>query len=459
MKSRLMPPARGRSNDPRSQPEQANHERRFGGSPALAVLTALALCSPAMGQISFEEAPINYHTAPVNDPISRLQKKLDAGEVTLRHDPRFGYLKSLLQLLDVPASAQALVFSKTSFQLKRISPRSPRALYFNDDVYLGWVRGGDVMEVSAVDPNLGVNFYTLSQRESAEPKFVRQTDTCLQCHGSSLTRGVPGHIVRSVYPAPDGQLILSAGTFLTDHTSPLKERWGGWYVTGSHGAQRHLGNLLVREADDPQRLDTDKGANITDLATRFETASYLTPHSDIVALMVLEHQTSMHNRITQANFRTRLALRDQDVMNEMLERPADYRSESTKRRVASAAERVVQYMLFGGEVRLTDPIQGTSQFAREFAARGPRDSQGRSLREFDLKSRLFRYPCSYLIYSEAFDGLPEVVKDAIYRRLWEVLTGQDKSDEFAHLSSEDRTAIREILRDTKRGLPDYWKRA
>jgi len=144
-------------------------------------------------------------------------------------------------------------------------------------------------------------------------------------------------------------------------------------------------------------------------------------------------------------------------MNEMLERPADYRSDSTKQRVANAAQRVVQYMLFGGEIALTDPIQGTSGFAREFAARGPRDSQGRSLRAFDLKKRLFKYPCSYLIYSEAFDGLPKVVKDAIYRRLWEVLTGQDTSDEFAHLSGADRTAIREILRDTNRGLPDYWK--
>ena len=430
--------------------------RRFGGALALVVMTTFALSMPAMGQMSFEQEPINYKQAPVDDPVSRLQKKLDAGEAQLQYDPRFGYLKSLLDHLDVPASAQGLVFTKTSFQLRRISPRTPRAVYFGDDVYLGWVQGGDVMELSAVDPNLGANFYTLSQREFAKPKFVRHTNTCLQCHGSTLTRGVPGHLVRSVYPDPDGQLILSAGTFLIDHSSPLKERWGGWYVTGRHGSQRHLGNLLVQESDDPERLDMDKGANITDLAARFETSSYLTPHSDIAALMVLEHQTGMHNRITQANFQTRLALRDQKIMNDMLERSDDYRSDSTKRRIRNAAEPVVEYMLFGGEIKLTDPIQGTSAFAQKFASLGPRDSQGRSLRELDLQSRLFKYPCSYLVYSEAFDGLPGAAKDRIYRRLWEVLTGQDKTGDFAHLSSEDRTAIREILRTTKRGLPEYW---
>ena len=317
-------------------------------------LAVLFIAAPAPAQLTFEQPPINYLGAAPNDPVSRLQQRIDAGTTTLQYDTRLGYLKSVLQQLDVPASAQALVFSKTSFQLKQISPQSPRAVYFGDDVYVGWVQGGEVVELSTVDPDLGANFYTLIQQETDQPKFRRHTYACLQCHGSTLTRGVPGHLVRSVYPRPDGQPVYSAGTFLSDHSSPLRQRWGGWYVTGRHGGQRHLGNLLVSASDDPDHLDTDKGANVVDLSRRFDTSAYLTPHSDIVALMVMEHQVNMQNLITRANFLTRIAVRDAKVMNEMLERPDDYRSESTLRRIRRAGEPVVKHMLFVDEIKLTE---------------------------------------------------------------------------------------------------------
>ena len=126
-------------------------------------------------------------------------------------------------------------------------------------------------------------------------------------------------------------------------------------------------------------------------------------------------------------------------------------------RVDGAAEQLFKYMLFCDEVRLTDPIHGTSGFAEEFARRGPFDKKGRSLRDFDLRTRLFKYPCSYLIYSPAFDGLPASVKERTYRRLWDVLTGKETGKDYAHLSPADRQAIKEILIDTKPGLPEYWK--
>ncbi len=413
--------------------------------------------SVGRAQVDFEQPPIAYMESSPDDPVSRLQERIQAGELQLAYDEQTGYLKSVLEALAVPISSQALVFSKTSFQLRRISPRSPRALYFDDEVYVGWVPGGDVIELSAVDPQLGANFYTLSQQRSDHPEFRRNTHQCLQCHGSSLTKGVPGHLVRSVYTQPDGQPIFGAGTYLSDHSSPLKQRWGGWYVTGEHGSQRHLGNLLIRDLDNPRDLNLDEGANTTDLTPYFRTSRYLSVHSDIVALMVLEHQTMMQNLITRANFLTRAALHDAVVINEMLGRPADYYSESTKRRVHNAAEPVVQHLLFCGETRLTEPISGTSGFTAQFSASGRQDGQGRSLRQFDLRSRLFKFPCSYVIHSRSFDRLPAVVKDRIYRRLWEVLIGEDTTDEFQQLTADDRQAILEILRDTKTGLPAYWR--
>ena len=420
---------------------------------------AMACCSSAaVAQIPYERKPINYLTVPVNDPMARLQKKIAAGKATLKSDGKLGYLKSLLKHLDVPISSQGLVYSKTSFQASRISPRTPRAVYFSDDVYVGYVQGSDVLEISAVDPNLGAVFYTLEEK-AGKPLFRRRTHECLQCHATSRTEYVPGHLVRSVYPQSNGQPIYSAGTFTTTHSSPLKERWGGWYVTGTHGRQRHLGNITLRDADDARDPHVDKGANITRLKNRFDETAYASRHSDIVALMVMEHQVNMHNLIAKANFQTRIALHDNAVMNKFFKRGADFRSDSTKRRIASAAEKVVRHLLFVDEAKLTAPIAGTSGFQREFESRGSRDKQGRSLRQFDLKTRLFRYPCSYLIDSEAFNSLPGDVKSAIYRRLFEILTGKETGDTYAHLSKADRRAILEILRATKRDLPAYWKPA
>lgn len=400
-----------------------------------------------------------YDSAIKNDPVARLQRQIDEGKVKLEFDGTHGYLKSTLKALGVDASSQMLVFSQTSFQVRRISPRTPRALYFNDNVYVGWVQHGDVMELSAVDPQHGAVFYTLEQVESERPTFIPDRGNCLTCHESSRTQNVPGHLVRSVYSAPSGLPHFGAGTFRTNQNSPLKERWGGWYVTGHHGEQRHMGNCIVPTKEDAVNMDLDVGANVTDLSRWFDTSPYLTRHSDIVALMVLEHQADMHNLITQANYYARQAIQHAAVMNEMMDEPADHVSDSTRRRFEYAGEKLLKYMLFVGEARLTDRIKGTSDFAEHFSAKGPHDRRGRSLRDLDLRRRLFKYPCSYLIYSEAFDTLPEPLKAHVYQRLWDILNSRDKSGDYAHLSSRSRIAIREILRDTKEGLPDYWKRS
>jgi hypothetical protein len=431
--------------------------RSLGPVRGLVVLFLLAASAPPATAADIELDPIRYSRSPADNPVSRLQQRLDSGRVRLEHEPAFGYLRSLLRELRVPESSQMLVFSKTSFQRQRISPKSPRAIYFGDDAYVGYCRHGDVIEVAAVDPQLGAVFYTLPQEPSDRPRFGRQTDACLICHSSLSNQGFPGHVVRSVYSDEGGYPILSMGTYRTDHDSPLAKRWGGWYVTGTSGRQGHLGNLILKEEQPPEKIDNTAGRNVTTLAGRFNPSGYLSGHSDIVALLVFEHQTEMHNRIARASFLTRLALHEEADINKALGRPADYRSESTTRRIAGACEPLVRYLLFSGEARLTEKVAGTSGFAREFAAAGPRDGRGRSLRELDLERRLFRYPCSYLVYSAAFDALPVAAKDRVLRRVWEVLSGKDTSAEFAHLSGDDRRAILEILIATKPGLPEYWR--
>lgn len=401
----------------------------------------------------YERSPIDYFNSPARDPVAHLSQSIKAGKMKLDYDEKTGYLPALLKALHVPVSSQVLVFSKTSFQRDLINPQHPRALYFNDDVYIGFVQHGDVLEISSTDPRNGPIFYTMRQRQAGGPALVRQNDSCIQCHASSITNDLPGHIVRSVFPDIDGQPVFSAGTFRVNPTTPLKQRWGGWYVTGTSGQQRHMGNVIATDKDDVEKTDFSAGNNLTTLAEKLDTSPYLSPHSDIVAHMVLEHQTYVHNLITRASVLTRITMHDAAELNKALERPAGYRSESTISRIKNAVEPLLKGMLCSEETPLTDTIKGTSGFAEEFSKRGPCDPNGRSLREFDLKRRMFKYPCSYLIYSESFDSLPIEAKVEFYSRLSEVLGGRDQSKEFAHLTPSDRTAIREILLATKKDLP------
>ncbi|MFN3148706.1 hypothetical protein [Bremerella sp.] len=410
--------------------------------------------STVLAQEPYDEEPINYSDKSVDNPIARLQEQVDEGKQSLEFDENHGYLKSVLKALEISPESQVLVYSKSSFQLQQISPRRPRALYFNDDSYIGWVQRGDVIEVMTTDPIRGEVFYTLEQQPEAKPKFVRDQGQCTVCHASSRTQRVPGGLVRSMFVMSSGMPHYGAGTFNTDQTSPLSERWGGWYVTGTHGEMRHMGNVYSNDRYKPENLDREAGANVTDLSEMFQVDKYVTPHSDIVALMVLEHQLQMQNYLTLASHESRRSAHHDQVMNKALERPANYVSETTTRRVQSAADKVVKHMLMVDEAPLTATIAGTSRFAEEFQAKGIKDSQGRSLRDLDLKTRLFKYPCSYMIYSKTFDKLPLDMQATIAKRLREVLAGEDTSGDFDHLTSADRKAISEILQETK---PDLWK--
>ena len=414
------------------------------------------LATNVKAEDEFDRAPIQYSSSTPGNCISRLQSRINRGELELSREDERGYLPAVLKALEVPVESQMFVFSKTSLQVRYISPRTPRAVYFNDDVYVGYCQGGDVLEISAVDPSLGTVFYTLDQQVAAKPRFERRIDNCLICHSSSRTEGVPGHLVRSMFIDEAGQPMFSAGSRIVDHTTPVEQRWGGWYVTGTHGKQKHLGNLIVRERVVREPVDNANGQNVVELKDRLVVEPYLSPPSDIVALMVMEHQVLVHNRITKANFDTRMALDYDNKLSRMLKTPEGTRLESTTRRIKSTGDHLVDALLLVGEAKLTEPISGTSGYAEQFATKGPRDSKGRSLRDLDMKTRLFKYPFSYLIYSEAFDGLPAETREYVWQRLWGILSGKETSDKFTHLTAENREAIVDILRETKKDLPAYW---
>lgn len=388
----------------------------------------------------YDDPPIGYSAAKPSDPIAQLQAKLDAQEVKLKFDNEFGWLPALLEALKVPKSSQTLVFSKTSLQRREITPENPRALYFNDDVYLGYIPGAPLMEVSAADPKLGGVFYSIEQMPSRKPKFTREAD-CLRCHASPRSMGVPGHVLRSIGTELTGEIDPQSEFSAIDHCTPLEERWAGWFVTGQHGSQAHRGNLIGPKAfalfeDEPLHR-----GNLRELGEFFDEKKYVERGSDIVALMVLEHQAHMHNYITRVNYETQSML-------------ATY---GHIRYLTNQVNAFLRYLLFTEEAPLTEPIAGNAAYVQSFEAFGPRDASGRSLRDFDLKTRMFKYPCSFLIYSEAFDHLPPVMHDHLLRRLWEILTNRDKTPDFAKIPAEQRQAILEILRATKPELPDYWR--
>jgi hypothetical protein len=302
-----------------------------------------------------------------------------------------------------------------------------------------------------------VLFYVLDARGGEPPTFERSDRRCLPCHISYTSLDVPGMLVRSVFPASDGTALFKFGSSVTAHDSAFDRRWGGWYVTGRTGSMRHMGNGIVADdAESPDAMMAADRLNLPTLAGRFDTDAYLSPYSDVVALMVFDHQMHMMNLITRVGWETRYALHQQRLVNTLLAAPGA-RREFVSGHLSEIVTEMVDYLLFVDEPPLPDPVQGTSGFAERFAARGPRDADGRSLRDFDLEERLMRYPCSYMIYTSAFDGLPDEAREAVYARMWRILSGEEPDERYQRISADDRRAIVDILRATKPGLPDYFR--
>ena len=403
----------------------------------VALLSAALLATLASGTAaqragafgaSRDHPAIAYTSGPTETVVSALNSKIEQGSARLAFDAANGYLRSVLDALAIPIESQVLVYSETSFQARRINMKNPRAVFFNDHVAVGWVRGGDVLEVAAQDPRQGTIFYTIAQTESRAPAFTRN-DSCLSCHLSWETRAVPGPIVMSVFPRKSDDEYANGTTI--DHATAFADRWGGWYVTGARVPRRQLGNIELLQPRMPNTGPASVPARVS-VDGLFDLRGYPTPYSDVVALLVLEHQAHAANLITRAGWEFRQA----------------QHAATSNTRVQEAVEELVDYLLFVDEAPLPSPIRGSSGFAEKFAAQGPRDGKGRSLRELQLDTRLMRYPCSFMVYSPGFQGLPAEVQAAVVRRLGQILSGNDTAKKYAHLSATDRRAILEILGDT-----------
>jgi hypothetical protein len=424
----------------------------------LLALTSLAAAALAQSD-DYEQPPIRYSDTAANDAITRLQARLEARELAFTGSER-EVLRAVLRELHIPESSQLLVFSKTSVQRVRISPQNPRAIYFNDECYVGWVPGG-LIEVAAIDPQLGPIFYTFDPLERGEqqPQRFRRDPSCLSCHAANFTRDIPGVFARSVFAEASGSPIFSAGSTVVDHTTPFAERWGGWFVTGRHGAGRHRGNSFAREQDGEILLNVEKGANLESLAGFFDTATYPVPTSDLGALLVFEHQLAFHQALTRANHDCRRMLAYQRGLQESFKEPLtdEPAYDSVKSVFAHSTEAVLDVLLFKDEATLPDGgISGSAAFRRDYETAGPATKSGASLRGLDFQTRIARLRCSPLIYSAHFRGLPKPLLDRVLARLGTLLTAPEPEPRYAYLPREERQAIAAILRETAPELTSGW---
>jgi hypothetical protein len=428
---------------------------------ALAAAVALGAVNAARGQggPDYERPPIAYSAATPADAVAALQQRIAGGDFAWPGGER-ALLAAVLRELQVPVASQVAVFSRTSLQRGRIRPARPRVIYFSDTVYVGWVPGG-LIELTAVDPRLGPVFYTLEApiREGAPVKLARDAE-CLSCHGGTFVRDVPGVFVRSVFPDASGEPLLRFGTLVVDDQTPFSERWGGWYVTGYHGETPHRGNAFAADVGGELAF-TPAFARPDDLSGLIDAGPYLAPTSDVVALLVLEHQTALQNVLTRAAFATRRMIAYQRSLQRQFREPEtdEPAFDSVRSVFRGSAQEIVDRLLCRGEAPLPVGIIGAPAFRAAWAEGAPRDAAGRSLRDLHLEGRLLRHRCSPLIYSEMFAALPEPLRELVFAQLAAALADGEIGGRYAHLLAEERRAIWEILRATHPEAQRRWTAA
>ncbi|MEK7953784.1 hypothetical protein [Luteolibacter soli] len=403
------------------------------------LLLALVQSAPADADY-WDLPPIRYSDAKSENSLAKLAADLESGARQMEGSSPLERLKFVLRELKVPEESQILVFSKTSHQIALIHPKNPRALFFSENAYVGYVPGG-IIEAVVQDPDLGSVFYTIDANPTGGLKIERDLSNCMSCHGTTRTEGVPGLQVRSVFPNVDGHPLLAMGTSHVNHDTPLQERWGGYYVTG-RSSLPHLGNRTYEEDGDA----TPKTSDLADVSGLIDTSKYPRATSDIVALMVLEHQCRMNNLMTAAAMQYRRAY----FLSRALDSQNDPDAGSAGRVADGSAEKIAECLFFKDEVDPGEGIEGGEAFQKMFVGHFPRTKAGESLADFQLYGRIFKNRCSYMVYSQAFHDLPPRVKSAVIARMKAVLAGDDPA--FDWLKESERKRIAAILTET---LPEW----
>jgi hypothetical protein len=347
--------------------------------------------------------------------------------------------------------SQVLVFTKTSLQRRVVNPESPRALYFNEDVYLGWMPNGRI-EIASMDPKVGGVFYFQRPLDDSEQPIFHREESCLGCHAGSATNFLPGLLARSVFPDGNGRSLKNVKTFdRIGHQVPFDERWGGWLLSGEVGTARHMANALASVEDGKATLGQAKQPS-----KFFNAELHLRPDSDVLAMLLHDHQISMHHWMMEAHYRVRQGLHDAKVKD--TSRASLEAIESGEREdLEACVDRLMRYLLFADEAPMGEESwKDGGDYRKVFLADRRQTVDGRSLKDLKLRERIFKYRCSYMIYSKAFAALPLSLREEVYHRLYKVLTND--ADGFEHLGQEEREGILSILTETLPEAAAYWSR-
>ena len=422
------------------------------------LILLLALCASPAGMAQFyndyELEPHGYFSKDAKDPTTLLMKRIQRGEVLITEANGKPLVERFLKELKLDKDTQVLVFSKTSLQRRAVSYNNPRAIYFNESVYLGWMPNGRI-EIASFDPELGPLFYFQRQLDDKTSPLFARTRSCLGCHAGDATNFLPGSLGQSVYPDRSGRPLRTIDDYRrSGHHIPFHQRYGGWFVSGNHGAMRHMGNAIATRENGKLSIDREQFANLEKLDRFFRPDAYPSPGSDIAALLVFDHQITMHYRLVEAAYRGRQSLFDSklDPGETDVSKLAKGRS---MEEFMEGRDKVIDYMLFREEIAIPKVVCNPD-FRRAFLSNRRPDKKKRSLKDLRLDGRIFENRCSYMIYSPTFEHLPPMLKGAIYRRIHEILTAKNPVEGFEHLEQDEKRRILEILHDTKSDLPAGW---